>query len=121
MQLGPNDVASRSPCQPAAATGGCQRRSPTGGMAYGIFLKTCNPPWREPARLPCAIVTDAGSAACAAMLALAVQSRIAKLSHATTACRLLFAPVDEQAQDGAAMRRSPEQGFINQVFVRGQC
>ena len=33
---GPGRVASRSPGQPAAGCGACQRSTPTGGAAYGM-------------------------------------------------------------------------------------
>src|SRR6185503_19496917 len=57
MQMGPNLLASRTPLQLAAGCGARQRRSPTGGAAKGIFLKTEMPPSVVPANLPCRIVT----------------------------------------------------------------
>src|SRR5512139_4083535 len=41
--MGPKAVASRTPGQAFAGVGSFQRRSPTGGCANGMFLKTATP------------------------------------------------------------------------------
>src|SRR5512142_2544346 len=53
MQMGPNLLASRTPLHLAAGCGARQRRSPTGGAAKGMFLKTEMPPSIVPANMPC--------------------------------------------------------------------
>ena len=52
MQAAPNSVAARTPFHFCAGNGGFQRSAPTGGVAYGIPLKTCTLPEATPCSLP---------------------------------------------------------------------
>src|SRR5690348_3540716 len=62
MQLAPNRLASRTPFQPVAATGGFHRKLPTGGSAYGIPLNDRTPcASTRPTSIPCAMVTTGRS------------------------------------------------------------
>src|SRR5665213_3126313 len=68
-QTAPKALASRVPVQPGAVWGARQRRSPTGGAAKGMFLKTEMSLSVVPDSAPCAIVTcvlaGAAGSACA--------------------------------------------------------
>ena len=63
MQCEPNSVALRPPSHFAGATGGFQRRSPTGGAAYGIPRNTRTAPSTLPSAIPEAVFTCGPSAA----------------------------------------------------------
>src|SRR5689334_21871093 len=51
-QCGPNAVAGRTPCHREAGCGGCQRRSPTGGAAYGTPRNELTPADEAPRSSP---------------------------------------------------------------------
>lgn len=55
--VGPNEVAGRTPSQGAAGAGGANRRSPTGGAAYGMPLKTSTPSRSVPSTAPWVVRT----------------------------------------------------------------
>src|SRR5579863_365687 len=54
-QCGANCVASRTPGQPAAGCGGCQRNAPTGGAAYGMPRNSSTAPLAKPRTGPLAV------------------------------------------------------------------
>src|ERR1700723_927041 len=78
MQLAENRSALRTPGQTAAGRGARQRRSPTGGAAKGIPLKTVmeEAPAAPPATSPLFPLTDCGSAANDAWAAIASARKI---------------------------------------------
>ena len=55
--VGPNSLASRTPCHFCTGCGAFQRRFPTGGAANGIPLNTVMPERSFPSRIPLAVVT----------------------------------------------------------------
>src|ERR1700679_199451 len=57
MQSWPYWVALRTPRQATTGCGGLQRRSPTGGAAYGIPLKETTPSFADPPKTPVSTVT----------------------------------------------------------------
>src|SRR5690554_4327761 len=69
MQTSPNRLASRTPFQEAGAWGSFQRKSPTGGAANGMPLKTVTPctlpavPWTRPCSVRTGAETPTGVAA----------------------------------------------------------
>src|ERR1700722_3387536 len=78
MQLAENRSALRTPVQTGAGRGARQRRSPTGGAAKGIPLKTVmeGSPAATPATSPLLILTGCGSAANDAWVAIASTRKI---------------------------------------------
>src|SRR5580704_10331754 len=65
-QCGANWVASRTPDQLAAGCGGCHRRAPTGGAAYGMPRNSSAAPLARPRTAPLAVPTTGPLAPAAA-------------------------------------------------------
>ena len=84
MQCAPNSVALRTPSHFAAATGGFQRRSPTGGAAYGIPRNACTAPSSFPSTTPEAVFT------CGASDAPNRASGKASIPHTTNVLQTIF-------------------------------
>src|SRR5665213_379834 len=73
-QTAPKALASRVPVHPGAGWGARQRRSPTGGAAKGMFLKTEIFLSVVPDSAPCAIVTCGPTAAGSACADVAIRT-----------------------------------------------
>src|SRR5262245_14614804 len=61
MQAGPNRLASFTPAQASTGWGTRQRRSPTGGAAYGMPFQLITPPAATPPTDPPSTITMSGS------------------------------------------------------------
>src|SRR5262245_46519445 len=59
-QLGPHAMVSRTPSHAGIGCGGLQRRSPTGGAAYGTPRHATTSPSRTPRTYPASVATIAG-------------------------------------------------------------
>src|SRR5690348_3319015 len=86
-QCGAKLVAARTPDQCAAGCGGCQRRAPTGGAAYGMPRNSLMVPVDVPRRAPSGVWTTGPPAAVAG--APVAPNSVASTTAATTQNRLI--------------------------------
>src|SRR5579871_4546697 len=95
-QWKPKSVALRTPDHFAAGAGAFQRRSPTGGAAYGIPRNACTGPSALPSTSPEAVFT------CGALDAAWRADGIASVTHSSDVQRMLefiSSPVNVPASD----------------------